>query len=199
MIIGSRDLSMASWNKAAIHTNMVIKDSIFNLGPAAQSFQSGVSGVSQTENSTTGSNDGKDFDEAFAKMLVNLRKASSTPEGAEGTGAALLPIVTADNHDARFSADSNHEAANELATSPYQSPPSSEKTASELFKDYMNQSDAEKLREQLTGVSKEEYEKMSPEEQASLDKKIEELTKEKARAEQQAIKAKIDMAKAELA
>lgn len=197
MIIGSRDLSMASWNKAAIHTNMVIKDSIFNLGPAAQSFQSGISGVSQSENSTTGSDDGTDFDEAFAKMLVNLRKASSTPDGAENAGAALLPIATADNHDARFSVDSNHEAANELATSP--SPPSSETTASELFKDYMNQSDAEKLREQLTGVSKEEYEKMSPEEQASLDKKIEELTKEKARAEQQAIKAKIDMAKAELA
>jgi hypothetical protein len=65
--------------------------------------------------------------------------------------------------------------------------------------DFMNQTDAEKAREQLTGVSKEEYEKMSPEEQASLDKKVEELTKEKAKMEQQIVKAKIDMAKAELA
>jgi hypothetical protein len=40
---------------------------------------------------------------------------------------------------------------------------------------------------------------MSPEEQASLDKKVEELTKEKAKMEQQIVKAKIDMAKAELA
>lgn len=197
MIIGSRDLSMASWSKAAINTNMVLKDSIVNLGLQGQTFQSGVSGVSQPKTSTD-SNDLKNFDEAFAKMMVNLRKASSTSESAEGAGVALLPIAAAANQDGTFSANSNELAANELATSAYQSPSSSEKTASELFKDYMNQSDAEKLREQLTGVSKEEYEKMSPEEQVSLDKRVEELTKEKGRAEQQAIKAKIDIAKAEL-
>lgn len=199
MIIRSRDLSVASWNKAAIHTNMVQKDSFFNLASPVQSSQSGVSGVSKTETSTTGSDDKKDFDEAFAKMMVNLRKETSKSEGAEGTDAALLPITTAHNHDAAFSTNSNDAAGNELATSPYQSPPASEKTASELFKDYMNETDAEKVREQLTGVSKEEYEKMSPEEQASLDKRVEELTKEKTRAEQQAVKAKIDMVKAELA
>ncbi|MFJ7797233.1 hypothetical protein [Pseudomonas sp. NPDC096950] len=199
MIIGSRDLSLASWNKTDIHTNMVQKDSLFNLASPVQSSQSGFSEVSKTETSTAGSDDRKDFDEAFAKMMVNLRKASSKSEGAEGTDAAPLPIATVHNHDATFSANSNDVVGNELATSPYQSPPSSEKTASELFTDYMNQSDAEKLREQLTGVSKEEYEKMSPEEQASLDKRVGELTKEKARAEQQAIKAKIEMVKAELA
>ncbi|WP_159812275.1 hypothetical protein [Pseudomonas sp. 18058] len=48
-------------------------------------------------------------------------------------------------------------------------------------------------------MSKEEYEKISPEEQASLDKRVEVLTKEKSRTEQQAVKAKIDMVKAELA
>ncbi|MCK8665336.1 hypothetical protein M1M11_10625 [Pseudomonas azerbaijanoccidens] len=199
MIIGSRDLSVASWNKAAIHTSVVQKDSLFNLPSPVQFSQSGISGVSTTETSTTGSDDKKDFAEAFAKMMVNLRKASSKSEGAEGTDAALLPVATAQNHDTTLSTNSHEAAGNELATSPYQSPPSSEKAASELFKDYMNQTDAEKVREQLTGVSKEEYEKMSPEEQASLDKRVEELTKAKAREEQQAVKAKIDMVKAELA
>jgi len=55
-------------------------------------------------------------------------------------------------------------------------------------------SDAEKAREQLTGVSKEEYEKMSPEEQASLDKQVEELTKERAKLEQEVVRAKIAIA-----
>ncbi len=198
LIIGNRDFSLASWNKSDIHTNLVQKDSLFNLASPAQSSQSGVSGVSKTESSTTDSDKKQDFDEAFAKMMINLRTASSKSEDAEGTDSALLPMATAHNHGTTFSTN-NDAAGNKLATSPYQSPPSSEKTGSELFKDYMNQTDAEKVREQLTGVSKEEYEKMSPEEQASLDKRVEVLTKEKARTEQQAVKAKIDMVKAELA
>jgi hypothetical protein len=194
MIIGSRELPLASWQKPAINTDAVQKDSLFNVAAPAQSSQS-VS--TKTGTSTdTGSESKQSFDEAFAKMMVNLRMATSA--SPDSVSPAMLPLPI-ENQGTKGSISGDDKADDNLTLSLYQESPTAEKSATEKFMDFMNQTDAEKAREQLTGVSKEEYEKMSPEEQASLDKKVEELTKEKAKMEQQIVKAKIDMAKAELA
>ncbi len=130
--------------------------------------------------------------------MVNLRMATSSSEEAVAPAVSPLPTLVSESQGATISAG-NDDVADNLTLSLYQDSPTSEKSATDKFMEFMNQTDAEKAREQLTGVSKEEYEKMSPEEQASLDKKVEELTKEKAKMEQQVVKAKIAMAKAEFA
>lgn len=56
-----------------------------------------------------------------------------------------------------------------------------EKSASDKFTEYMNMSDEEKLKYMLLaqmGISKEEYDSMSPEEQAKIAEKIEERIKQ---------------------
>lgn len=136
-----------------------------------------------------GSND-PTFDEAFAKMMVNLKMATATP-------GAVIPPTTA-NQTVVSSAKSSYTSDSSLSLSSNQNTPSAEKSATNEFMDYVNQSDADKYRQELTGVSKEEYEAMSPEEKAAIDKKVEELAKEKAQVTQEIIKAKIAMAKAEL-
>jgi hypothetical protein len=194
MIIGSRELPLASWQKPAINTDAVQKDSLFNLAAPAQS-STPASAKTGTSNDT-GSESKQSFDEAFAKMMVNLRMATSA--SPDTVNPAVLPPPI-ENQGSTDSISGEEKADADLTLSLYQDSPTTEKSATEKFMDFMNQTDAEKAREQLTGVSKEEYEKMSPEEQASLDKKVEELTKEKAKMEQQVVKAKIDMAKAEFA
>jgi hypothetical protein len=74
-------------------------------------------------------------------------------------------------------------------------------SAKDQFLAYMNQSDAEKVRQQLTGVTKDEYDAMTPEEQAAVDKKVADLQKQKSEQQiaEQEVKTKIAMAKAEMA
>jgi len=136
-----------------------------------------------------GPNDNPKFDEAFAKMMVNLRMATAIPEEAAPPTAADQTVVSSGK--SRDTSDSS------LSLSTNQSTPTAEKSATNEFMDYINQSDADKYRQELTGVSKEEYEAMSPEEKAAIDKKVEELTKEKAQVTQEIIRAKIAMAKAD--
>lgn len=192
MIIGSRELATAAWHKPTINTDAIQKDSLFNL--AAQPLPS-QSVSSNSETSTgTGADDQGSFDEAFAKMMVNLKMATST------SGDDAIALGTAPTSSGAIgAANSTDTAESNLTLSLNQDSPTTEKSATEKFVEYMNQSDAEKAREQLTGVSKEEYEKMSPEEQAALDKKVEELTKERTKVEQEVVRAKIAIAKAELA
>lgn len=192
MIIGSRELALAPWHKPTISTDAIQKDSLFNL--AAQPLPS-QSVSSKSETSTgTGADDNGSFDEAFAKMMVNLKTATAT-SGDD----AIATETAAASGDAIAAANSTDTAESNLTLSLNQDSPTTEKSATEKFVEYMNQSDAEKAREQLTGVSKEEYEKMSPEEQASLDQKVEVLTKERTKLEQEVVRAKIAIAKAELA
>ena len=192
MIIGNRELAKAAWHKPTINTDAIQKDSLSNL--AAQPLPS-QSVSSKSETSTgTGADDQGTFDEAFAKMMINLKMATAT------SGDAAITAEAAPASSSAIAATNNADTArNNLSLSLNQDSSTTEKSATEKFVEYMNQSDAEKAREQLTGVSKEEYEKMSPEEQASLDKKVDELTKERTKVEQEVVRAKIAIAKAELA
>lgn len=64
------------------------------------------------------------------------------------------------------------------------------------FMDYMKQTAEEKMREKLTGVSKAEYEAMSPEEKLAVDKKVQEALKEHQTAAVDDINARINGIKA---
>lgn len=142
-------------------------------------------------NSFSNDTDSKDkpaYDEAFAKMMVNLKMATAIP-------AAATPPTA---NQTIASSVNSETSGSSLTLSPNQPPATAEKSATDEFMDYVNQSDADKYRQELTGVSKEEYEAMSPDEKAAIDKKVEELTKQKAQVAQEIIRAKISMAKAEL-
>jgi hypothetical protein len=198
MIIGSREIPLATWHKPVVNTDAAKEASLFSSTAPALPSQA-LSSKSETSTSS-GSDSNQNFDEAFAKMMVNLKLATSNTVEGGVSPQATTNIINMDNSKGTIANDKILENSDDhLSLSPYQNSASAEKSATENFMDYMNQSDAEKAREQLTGVSKEEYEKMTPEEQASIDKKVAELTKEQAKIEQQVVRAKIAMAKAELA
>lgn len=198
MIIGSREISLATWHKPVVTTDATKEASLFSSTAPALPSQA-LSNKSDASTSS-GSDSNQNFDEAFAKMMVNLKLATSNSvEGEVSPQANKNTINMDDSKESVAGGENNQPFDDQLSLSPNQGSASAQKSATENFMDYMKQSDAEKAREQLTGVSKEEYEKMTPEEQASIDKKVAELTKEQAKIEQQVVRAKIAMAKAELA
>ena len=140
-------------------------------------------------------------------MMVNLKAAMAgtaenaiDPQAAAATAATMMASAdkqvastdsvvtgTSDSIDGLSASDTKGSARSSVGS------------AREDFLAYMNQTDAEKARQQMTGISKEEYDALSPEQKAAVDKKVAELTKEKAEVAQQEIKARIAMAKSELA
>jgi hypothetical protein len=142
MIIGSRELPLASWQKPATNTDATPKDSLFNLAAPAQSSPS-VS--TKTGTSTdTGSESKQSCDEAFAKMMVNMRMATSASPDTVDPAVPPLPLET---QGTEGSTSGDDKADDNLTLSLYQESPTAEKSATEKFMDFMNQTDAEKARE----------------------------------------------------
>jgi hypothetical protein len=153
----------------------VSKDA-FAVPVAAASPVPAVDAVSEK---TSDSSKDSTFDEAFAKLLVNL-KASTQAADAQ---AAFTPIAVDTSIAARDSAVTS-EADVAAATS-------STSSAQQQFMDFMNLSPAEQMREKLTGVSKEEYEAMSPEQKLSVDNKLQAALKEQQQTATADINGKI--------
>jgi hypothetical protein len=111
---------------------------------------------------------GAAYDEAFAKMLLNLKTATQTNDNETNPS-----FVSAAN-------DSNIAASDSAVTSESDVADAVSKFTSvqQQFMDYMNLTPAEKMREQLTGVSKQEYEAMSPEQKLDADNKLQAALKE---------------------
>lgn len=103
------------------------------------------------------------FDEAFAKTLFNLKTAAQPVEGQ-------APFMAAAN-------DSNL-AASDSAVVSQAAIESEVSSAQQQFMDFQNQTPAERMREQLTGVSKEEYEALSPEQKLDVDNKLQAALKQ---------------------
>lgn len=204
MIIGSSALQHIV-SKAVAHTTLDTsdKDAFANAAMTTAPIAP-VSGNDDTS-AQSGTQDQSTYDESFAKMMVNLKSAmASTTENAidPQVAAASSMMAGADKQVATTDsvASGTSDSVDALSASANKDNASSSVgSAKDEFLAYMNQTDAEKAREQLTGVSKEEYAAMTPEEKAAVDKKVAELTKEKAEVAQQEIKAKIAMAKAEMA
>lgn len=97
-------------------------------------------------------------------------------------GLGVNSLVGYHNKHARIEEGASQSDANQIgntrglvATEPQ------EKSASDKFMEYMNMSDEEKLKYMVLaqmGISKEEYDSMSPEEKAKIDEKVEERMKQ---------------------
>ncbi len=130
----------------------VVPNSPLNAVPA-------VNGIAQGN----GSQQGAAYDEAFAKMLVNLKTATQTQETI-GSEPGFVTKISDSNIAANDSAVVSEADVGD-AVSKFNS-------VQQQFMDYMNLTPAEQMREKLTGVSKEEYEALSPEEKLAVDNKL---------------------------
>jgi hypothetical protein len=190
--------------KAVAHTHLDTTDrDAYNTATASASTPVAAVSDSSTQ---TGTEDNSGYNESFAKMMVNLKAAlantteSVTDDQQAAAAAAAGASSTADKQVA--ASDSVVKTVDStIAATGSSTDTSATSSAQEQFMAYMNQSDAEKVRQQLTGVSKEEYDAMTPEQQAAVDKKVSDMQKQKqdTQVAEQDLKTKIAMAKAEMA
>lgn len=136
----------------------------FSVPVGAASAVPAVNAVSQN----TGGQQDAAYDEAFSRMLLSLKTATQKTENETEPS-----FVSAAN-------DSNIAASDSAVTREADVAEAASKFTSvqQEFMDYMNASPAEKMREQLTGVSKQEYESMSPEQKLDVDNKLQAALKE---------------------
>ncbi len=205
MIIGNSAIHHIV-SKAVAHTNLDTSDKDAYANAAAPTTPVVPVSGSNDASAQSGTDDKQSFDEAFAKLMVNLKAAtaSTTEEATDPQAAVSAMMAGADkqlaSNDSVASGSSDSASSDPLAVSSDQSATSQDVgSVKDQFLSYMNQTDAEKARQQLTGVSKEEYDAMPQEQKAAVDKKVAELTKENVEVAQQQVKAKIAMAKAEMA
>lgn len=159
------------------------------LDDLSQSFGSFVPAITQAAQATLSSGAGSSAsqgnsqgesgysNESFARMMLNLKTQ----------GQSSLSASVADD-------DNGVNAFSDIASVKE----SSLSSGQQAFLDYMKQPASERLREQLTGVSKEEYEAMSPEEQKAVDQKFTEALKQQQEVAQQDINTRIKALKAGL-
>lgn len=158
------------------------------LDDLSQSFGSFVPAITQAAQATLSSGAGSSasqgnsqgesgYNESFARMMLNLKTQ----------GQSSLSASVADD-------DNGVNAFSDIASVKE----SSLSSGQQAFLYYMKQPASERLREQLTGVSKEEYEAMSPEEQKAVDQKFTEALKQQQEVAQQDINTRIKALKAGL-
>ncbi|WP_460044455.1 hypothetical protein [Pseudomonas sp. S2_H01] len=160
-----------------------------------------VAGVSQdklTSSASIKNPEPDEYQESFARMMVNL--PTRTPD-SQATASSIYPtprknadatknaVDSVQKNDVAESRSNDSESLNASTSQP------KIHSARNDFMDYMNQTDAEKLRQELTGVTKEQYDQMSPEEKLAVDEKLEQLLKKKQEIAQVQLKAKIALAK----
>lgn len=136
----------------------------FSVPVGAASAVPAVDAVAQNN----GSQQNAAYDEAFARMLLSLKTATQKAETE--TEPSFISAANDSNIAARDSAVTS-EADVAEGVSKFTS-------AQEEFRDYMDLTPAEKMREQLTGVSKDDYEAMSPEQKLDVDTKLQAALKE---------------------
>lgn len=203
MIIGNSAIQQIV-SKVVSHTS---------FDPAAQdAYSSAMAGASSPVASLVGNDDAaqdstgakQGYNESFAKMMVNLKAAlgntaESVTDDAKAAAAAAFSSISdkqlAASDSVTKTVDSQLAAVNGTSAGS-----ASGSSVSDQFMQYMNQSDAEKVRQQLTGVSKAEYDSMTPQQQAAVDTKVAELQKHKQvqQVAEQDVKTRIAMAKAEM-
>lgn len=203
MIIGNSAIQHFV-SKAVAHTQFDTSDQdAYNSAMAGASAP--VAAIAGSDDSSTQSSADQGYDESFAKMMVNLKAAlaNTTASVTDDDKAAAAAAFSSSSDKQVAASDSVAKTVdNEIAgVDASDSSASAATSAKDEFMAYMNQSDAEKVRQQLTGVSKGEYDKMTPEQQAAVDKKVADLqkTRQEQQVAEQEVKTKIAMAKAEMA
>jgi hypothetical protein len=204
MIIGNSAIQHFA-SKAAAHTHFDPTEKDAYTVSAMAGASAPVAAVAGSNDSSTGSSTDQGYNESFAKMMVNLKAAMANTTASvsddDKAAAAAAFSSSADKQVAATDSVTKTVDSELAAVDGSDSDASVTSSAKEQFLAYMNQSDAEKVRQQLTGVSKEEYDSMSPEQQAAVDKKVADLQKQKQEQQiaEQEVKTRIAMAKAEMA
>lgn len=150
-----------------------------------------------------GDNSKQGYNESFAKMMVNLKAAAANTAASltdDDKAAAAAKFVSSSDKQVAASDSVSKSVSDALVVGDGAGDADSVSSAKDQFLSYMNQTDAEKVRQQLTGVSKDEYDAMTPQEQAAIDKQVTELQKQKMdqQVAEHDVKTKIAMAKAEM-
>jgi len=204
MIIGNSAIQHFA-SKAVAHTHFDPTEKDAYTVSAMAGASAPVAAVAGSNDSSTGSSTDQGYNESFAKMMVNLKAAMANTTASvsddDKAAAAAAFSSSADKQVAATDSVTKTVDSELAAVDGSDSDASVTSSAKEQFLAYMNQSDAEKVRQQLTGVSKEEYDSMSPEQQAAVDKKVADLQKQKQEQQiaEQEVKTRIAMAKAEMA
>jgi len=204
MIIGNSAIQHFA-SKAVAHTHFDPTEKDAYTVSAMAGASAPVAAIAGSNDSSTGSSTDQGYNESFAKMMVNLKAAmANTTASVSDDDKAAAAAAFSSSADKQVAATDSvtKTVDNEMAAvDSSDSDTSVISSAKEQFLAYMNQTDAEKVRQQLTGVSKEEYDSMSPEQQAAVDKKVADLQKQKQEQQiaEQEVKTKIAMAKAEMA
>ncbi|WP_460043305.1 hypothetical protein [Pseudomonas sp. S2_H01] len=202
MIIGNSAIQHFA-SKAVAHTHFDPTEKDAYTVSAMAGASAPVAAIAGSNDSSTASSTDQGYNESFAKMMVNLKAAmANTTASVSDDDKAAAAAAFSSSADKQIAATDSvtKTVDNEMAAvDSSDSGASATSSAKEQFLAYMNQTDAEKVRQQLTGVSKEEYDGMSPEQQAAVDKKVADLQKQKQQIAEQEVKTKIAMAKAEMA
>ena len=203
MIIGNSAIQhFVSKAVAHTHYDTIDKDAYTAATPSASAP---VAALASITDGSTRNNADQGYNESFAKMMVNLKAslANATAEVSDDDKAAAAAAFAATGDKQIASTDSVSKTVDTEMAAVDNSDTSTRSSSSAKadFLAYMNQTDAEKVRQQLTGVSKEEYDNMTPEQQAAVDKKVAELQKQKQEQQiaESEVKTRIAMAKAEMA
>jgi hypothetical protein len=173
-------------------------DAIAGAATPVAAIASNADGVAQG-----GDNSKQGYNESFAKMMVNLKAAAANTAASltdDDKAAAAAKFVSSSDKQVAASDSVSKTVSDALVVGDGAGDTDSVSSAKDQFLSYMNQTDAEKVRQQLTGVSKDEYDAMTPQEQAAIDKQVTELQKQKMdqQVAEQDVKTKIAMAKAEM-
>jgi hypothetical protein len=202
MIIGNSAIQHIV-SKAVSHTHFDPTEKDAYTTSAMAGASAPVEAIASSDTSSGGTDD-SGYDESFAKKMVNLKAAMANTTSAvsdDDKAAAAAAFSSGSDKQVAASDSVAKTVSSDLAATDNVSDTSTTGSAKDQFMAYMNQTDAEKVRQQLTGVSKEEYDAMTPEQQAAVDQKVTEMQKQKQEQQvaEQEVKTKIAMAKAEMA
>lgn len=109
------------------------------------------------------------YEESFARLMLSLKTQGQTS----------LSTAVADSDNGASSVISDESLASVYQDKSFTS-------VQQEFLEYLQQPPAERLREQLTGVSKEEYDLMTPEQQAAVDQRLQDALKQRQALAQEA-------------
>lgn len=203
MLIGNSAIQQFV-SKAVSHTHYATTDTDAYTSAMAGAATPVAAIASNGEGATQSSNDGKQgYDESFAKMMVNFKAAAANTASSvtdDDKAAAAAAFVSSADKQVASSDSVSKTVSDDLAASDGAGS-DGVGSVKDQFLSYMNQTDAEKVRQRLTGVSKAEYDAMTPQEQAAVDKQVTELQKQKTdqQVAEREVKTRIAMAKAEMA
>ncbi|KQQ55807.1 hypothetical protein ASF84_10775 [Pseudomonas sp. Leaf127] len=144
--------------------------------PPVQAAAATLSSSADHSASHKGAGGSTAYDESFARMMLGLKTQTETTV----SDAVAERDNTASGDTALAANDTTYTSAQQQ------------------FLDYMKLPAEDRLREQLTGVSKEEYEAMSPEEKRGVDEKFKDALKQQQEVAQQDINVRIKALKAGL-